>query len=155
MFIVVLCWLSLTPSQIYLIFLSFTGEMIKIVVEDYVQHLSSYNYHLTFKPQLLFGEPFQYQNRIAIEFNHLYHWHPLMPDDFNINGTKYNLKEFVFHPEILVKHGIREFVDSLSKQRAGAVSYFQNFQFYRENTVKHFLFAWTLFLHKFARSWRC
>ena len=96
--------------------------MIKIVVEDYVQHLSSYNYHLTFKPQLLFGEPFQYQNRIAIEFNHLYHWHPLMPDDFNINGTKYNLKEFVFHPEILVKHGIREFVDSLSKQRAGAVS---------------------------------
>ncbi|KAK3088071.1 hypothetical protein FSP39_014318 [Pinctada imbricata] len=96
------------------------GETIKVVIEDYVQHLSNYNYKLMFKPDLLFGELFQYQNRIALEFNHLYHWHPLMPDEFNINGTKYNLKEFLFHPEVVVKHGMREFVDSLSKQRAGA-----------------------------------
>lgn len=102
---------------------SFTplGETIKIVIEDYVQHLSNYHYKLLFNPELLFGEQFQYQNRIAVEFNHLYHWHPLMPDEFNINGTKYNLKDFMFHPEIVVKHGMREFVDSMSRQRAGFV----------------------------------
>lgn len=95
------------------------GETIKIVIEDYVKHLSNYNYDLIFNPELLFGEPFQYQNRIALEFNHLYHWHPLMPDEINISGTMYNLKEFMFHPELVVKHGMRNFVDSLSKQRAG------------------------------------
>ncbi|XP_062622377.1 prostaglandin G/H synthase 2-like [Saccostrea cucullata] len=95
------------------------GETIRIVIVDYVQHISNYNYQLLFNPELLFGEPFQYQNRIALEFDHLYHWHPLMPDEFNINGTKYTLKEFEYHPEIVVKHGMREFVDSLSKQRAG------------------------------------
>lgn len=45
-----------------------------------------------------------------------------MPDEINISGTMYNLKEFMFHPELVVKHGMRNFVDSLSKQRAGLVS---------------------------------
>lgn len=49
-----------------------------------MQHLSRYKLKLTFDPELLFGVPFQYQNRIALEFNHLYHWHPLMPDNFDI-----------------------------------------------------------------------
>ncbi|KAJ8300006.1 hypothetical protein KUTeg_021525 [Tegillarca granosa] len=85
------------------------GETIKIVIEDYVQHLSNYHFQLTFNPKLLFGELFQYQNRISVEFNHLYHWHPLMPSEFNISGTVYSQKDIMFHPEILVKHGMRNF----------------------------------------------
>jgi prostaglandin-endoperoxide synthase 2 len=59
------------------------------VIEDYVQHLSHYNYKLLFEPEVLFDEAFEYQNRIAAEFNHLYHWHPLMPTTFNISGKEY------------------------------------------------------------------
>lgn len=40
------------------------GETIKIVIEDYVQHLSLYHFKLSFQPELLFDQPFQYQNRI-------------------------------------------------------------------------------------------
>ena len=75
-----------------------------------------------FKPDLLFGEPFQYQNRIALEFNHLYHWHPLMPEVFNIGDTNYTVKDFLYNPGLVVKHGLGTFVDALSRQRAGAVS---------------------------------
>ena len=96
------------------------GETLKIVIEDYVQHLSNYNYKLLFKPDLLFGEPFQYQNRIALEFNHLYHWHPLMPEVFNIGDTNYTVKDFLYNPGLVVKHGLGTFVDALSRQRAGA-----------------------------------
>lgn len=96
------------------------GETIKIVIEDYVQHLSNYNYDFLFKPELLFHEQFQYQNRIALEFNHLYHWHPLMPDDFNIGGVNYTMTDFMYNPGLVIKHGLSTFVDSLSKQRAGA-----------------------------------
>ncbi|XP_043576034.1 prostaglandin G/H synthase 1-like isoform X2 [Chiloscyllium plagiosum] len=42
------------------------GETIKIVIEDYVQHLSGYYFKMTFNPELLFSEHFQYRNRIAI-----------------------------------------------------------------------------------------
>ncbi|XP_076436355.1 prostaglandin G/H synthase 2-like isoform X2 [Babylonia areolata] len=99
------------------------GETIKIVIEDYVQHLSSYNYQLLFVPEVLFGEAFQYQNRIMAEFNHLYHWHPLMPTTFDINGTRYAMKDYMFHSEIVFKHGLATMVDAMSKQRAGLMSH--------------------------------
>ncbi|XP_063432560.1 prostaglandin G/H synthase 2-like [Mytilus trossulus] len=98
------------------------GSMIRITVEEYVQQLSNYNFKLLFDPTLLFGEPFQYQNRIALEFNHLYHWHPLMPDDFNIGGTNYTIKDFLVNPKLVIKHGMATFVDSLSKQNAGSIT---------------------------------
>ena len=89
-----------------------------------MQHLSSYNYQLLFRPELLFGEPFQYQNRIAAEFNHLYHWHPLMPSAINISGHEYAFKDYMFHSEIVIKHGMATVLDSMVKQRAGLVSLF-------------------------------
>ena len=61
------------------------GEVIKITIEDYVQHLSQYNFKLTFDPELTHDVKFQYDNRINAEFNHLYHWHPLVPDGIKVN----------------------------------------------------------------------
>ena len=93
-----------------------------MVIVDYVQHLSRYNFKLTFEPELLFGEPFQYQNRIALEFNHLYHWHPLMPDDFVIGNQTYQPREFFFNLDIAVEHGMEKMVGAFLNQSAGKVS---------------------------------
>ncbi|KAJ8409496.1 hypothetical protein AAFF_G00228970 [Aldrovandia affinis] len=98
------------------------GETIKIVIEDYVQHLSGYHFKLKFDPELLFSERFQYQNRISSEFNSLYHWHPLMPDTFLIQGQEYGYPQFVFNNSLIVEHGISNLVDSFTKQVAGRVA---------------------------------
>ncbi|XP_067868666.1 prostaglandin G/H synthase 1-like isoform X2 [Heterodontus francisci] len=98
-----------------------TGETIKIVIEDYVQHLSGYYFKLTFQPEILFNEPFQYRNRIAVEFNHLYHWHPLMPDSFIIKGHEFPYDHFLFNTEILLDFGLEALVEAFSKQRAGRI----------------------------------
>ncbi|CAG11618.1 unnamed protein product, partial [Tetraodon nigroviridis] len=98
------------------------GETIKIVIEDYVQHLSGYHFKLKFDPELLFKERFQYQNRIASEFNTLYHWHPLMPDSFHIEEKEYSYKEFVFNNSVVTRHGISHLVESFTKQLAGRVA---------------------------------
>nr|QHX41555.1 prostaglandin G/H synthase 2 [Octopus vulgaris] len=98
------------------------GEIIKLIIEEYVSHLAHYGLNIRFDPELLFNQRYQYQNRIAIEFNHLYHWHPFIPDTFNINGTMYTNREFYYHPEIVVKHGMKAFVDSLSRQTAGQMT---------------------------------
>ncbi|XP_078405937.1 prostaglandin G/H synthase 1-like [Cetorhinus maximus] len=97
------------------------GETIKIVIEDYVQHLSGYNFKMTFNPELLFREHFQYRNRIAVEFDHLYHWHPLMPNSFIIKGQELPYEEFLFNTEILLNVGLEALVESFSKQRAGRI----------------------------------
>ncbi|PNJ53761.1 prostaglandin G/H synthase 2 [Pongo pygmaeus] len=98
------------------------GETIKIVIEDYVQHLSGYHFKLKFDPELLFNKQFQYQNRIAAEFNTLYHWHPLLPDTFQIHDQKYNYQQFIYNNSILLEHGITQFVESFTRQIAGRVA---------------------------------
>lgn len=99
------------------------GETIKIIIEEYVDHLGHYGLDLLFDPELLFNHQYQYQNRIALEFNFLYHWHPLMPDNIHINGSSYSNRDFLFHPELLVKHGMNTFVDAMSRQVAGQVTH--------------------------------
>ncbi|XP_011946043.1 PREDICTED: prostaglandin G/H synthase 1 isoform X4 [Cercocebus atys] len=83
------------------------GETIRIVIEEYVQQLSGYFLQLKFDPELLFGVQFQYRNRIAMEFNHLYHWHPLMPDSFKIGGGR-NMDHHVLHVAVDVIRESRE-----------------------------------------------
>ncbi|MBN3302333.1 PGH2 synthase, partial [Amia calva] len=98
------------------------GETIKIVIEDYVQHLSGYHFKLKFDPELLFNQRFQYQNRISSEFNTLYHWHPLLPDTFHIQDQEYSYQQFLFNNSVVIEHGISNLVESFSKQIAGRVA---------------------------------
>ncbi|XP_007667187.1 prostaglandin G/H synthase 2 [Ornithorhynchus anatinus] len=98
------------------------GETIKIVIEDYVQHLSGYHFKLKFDPELLFNQRFQYQNRIAAEFNTLYHWHPLLPDTFNIHDQVYTYQQFLYNNSIMLDHGLSRMVESFSRQIAGRVA---------------------------------
>ncbi|XP_019937706.2 phosducin-like protein isoform X4 [Paralichthys olivaceus] len=97
------------------------GETIKIVIEEYVQHLSGYLLQLKFDPTLLFSAQFQYSNRIALEFSQLYHWHPLMPDSFFIDGDELSYPQFLFNTSVLTHYGIEKLVDAFSRQVAGQI----------------------------------
>lgn len=97
------------------------GETIRIVIEEYVQHLSGYLLDLKFDPTLLFKTSFQYSNRIALEFNQLYHWHPLMPDSFLINGDELTYPQFVFNTSVVTYYGIEKLVEAFSRQSAGQI----------------------------------
>lgn len=97
------------------------GETIKIVIEEYVQQLSGYFLQLKFDPEMLFSVQFQYRNRIAMEFNHLYHWHPLMPDSFQVGSQEYSYEQFLFNTSMLVDYGVEALVDAFSRQSAGRI----------------------------------
>nr|ALG96661.1 cyclooxygenase [Entonomenia tricarinata] len=99
------------------------GETMQIVIKDYVQTLSNYHLTIDFTPEVLFDTSYQYQNRITLEFDHLYHFHPMMPDDVHIGNKVYSIQEMMFHPEIIVEHGVAASADSLTKQAAGAMTY--------------------------------
>ncbi|KAG5834542.1 hypothetical protein ANANG_G00262590 [Anguilla anguilla] len=97
------------------------GEIIRIVIEDYVQHLSGYNFKLKFDPTLMFGSTFQYGNRIALEFAQLYHWHPLMPDSFFIDGDEIQYPQFLFNSSVLLNHGVDKLIHAFTRQHAGQI----------------------------------
>ncbi|CAG5925175.1 unnamed protein product [Menidia menidia] len=97
------------------------GEIIKIIIEEYVQQLSGYLLKLKFDPSLLFDVRFQYSNRISLEFCHLYHWHPLMPDSFLIDGDEIPYSQFLYNTSLLMHYGIEKLVDAFSRQPAGQI----------------------------------
>ncbi|XP_069330727.1 prostaglandin G/H synthase 1 isoform X2 [Eulemur rufifrons] len=97
------------------------GETIKIVIEEYVQQLSGYLLQLKFDPAMLFNVQFQYRNRIALEFNQLYHWHPLMPDSFKVGSREYSYEQFLFNTSMLLDYGVEALVDAFSRQSAGRI----------------------------------
>ncbi|KAH0615609.1 hypothetical protein JD844_005063 [Phrynosoma platyrhinos] len=92
-----------------------------------------YYLQLKFDPELLFGVQFQYRNRIAVEFNQLYHWHPLMPDSFRIQNKEYNYDQFIYNTTMLTDYGVEALVEAFSKQRAGQIGGVANIN---ENLLK-------------------
>ena len=100
-----------------------SGETINIIIEEYVQQLSGYLLDLKFDPALLFTSRFQYSNRISLEFCHLYHWHPLMPDSFHIDGDDIQYSQFMYNSSLLVHYGVEKLVEAFSRQPAGQVEY--------------------------------
>lgn len=103
--------------------LPLAGETIKIVIEEYVQQLSGYLLDLKFDPAMLFNTQFQYGNRIALEFTQLYHWHPLMPDRFLIDGDEVLYEQFLYNTSVLIHYGVDKMVEAFSLQAAGQVTY--------------------------------
>jgi len=88
-------------------------------VEDYVgENLAKGKFKFRFIPTLMSGE-IQWQNRIAIEFNHLYHWHEFIPDVYEIFDDKITNFDFKFRKDLILKYGAAGVLHALSLQTAG------------------------------------
>ena len=70
-------------------YLPFLGITIKVIIEDYLQCVSNYHLQIQFDPTLIHDQSFNFANRVFVEHNHLYHWHQMMPDEFNIDGQSF------------------------------------------------------------------
>jgi len=96
-----------------------TGEVIQITIEDYVQHLSQYKLRMRYRPEVAHGTRFQFDNRINVEFVHLYHWHPLVPETIKIGEKDYGFMDMAFSVKPVLEHGLDQFIQALSRARAG------------------------------------
>jgi hypothetical protein len=90
-----------------------------ITVADYVgENLAKGTLKVRFYPDLMQGD-MQWQNRIAVEFNHLYHWHPFLPDEFVLGDKKYSIFELFYDTDTLIQRGVSHVLDDFSRQIAG------------------------------------
>jgi prostaglandin-endoperoxide synthase 2 len=103
-----------------------TVILIKIVVEEYINHISPYRVKLLADPTQL-GNPRWYRtNWMAIEFNLLYRWHSLVPARFRIAGADVAVKDTLFNTDTVVEHGLGACFEDASRQRAGRVGLFNS-----------------------------
>ncbi len=79
---------------------------IKIVVEQYINHITPLPFDLVADPQVAWTADWNRPNWITAEFSLLYRWHSLMPDAINWSGEPIPLESFGLDNRPLVKSGL-------------------------------------------------
>ena len=97
------------------------GVLTKIVVEDYINHITPYKFQFHLQPGVFENCRWYRQNWMAVEFNLLYRWHGLTPDSYSIGGGEYALKDTLFRNELLIGRGLAPLLADASAQRAGHI----------------------------------
>ncbi len=94
--------------------------LIKIVIEEYINHITPYHFRLEADPAPFVTERWIRPNWMAIEFNLLYRWHGLIPAV--LHGEP--VWKTIFNPAMVVERGRRGAVDDASHTRANRVGVF-------------------------------
>lgn len=92
--------------------------LIKIVVEEYINHISPYYFQLSADPSVCWKAPWNKPNWIPIEFNLLYRWHSLTPDRFDIAQPSVPGAAVLFDQSLLTSVGLGPAMTRASGQRA-------------------------------------
>jgi prostaglandin-endoperoxide synthase 2 len=98
--------------------------LIKIVIEEYINHIAPYLFKLVADPTPFKNERWYRPNWMAIEFNLLYRWHSLIPSKLHMAGADEPMYATVFNPGLVVEHGIARLFEDASRQRAGRIGLF-------------------------------
>ena len=96
--------------------------LIKIVVEEYVNHIAPYHYRFRGDPRVAWTARWNRPNWIAVEFNLLYRWHGLVPDFLVWDGETVPVGEMVLNNEPLLVSGLSRAFETTSRQAAGVIS---------------------------------
>ena len=106
-------------------------RVLQIVVDDYINHISGM---ARFQLQRHVGErePWYRTNRITLEFNLLYRWHGLVPDQLTVDGHSYDQWDYRFNNALLEQHGVERCINAASCQPAGRVQLYNTPSFLKQ-----------------------
>jgi len=98
-----------------------TVLLIKVVIEDYINHITPYFFKLRMAPQSFPNQRWYRQNWMAVEFQLLYRWHSLVPDTYRIAGADLKIRDTLFNTTIVTAIGLGAAFEAASAQPAGQV----------------------------------
>jgi prostaglandin-endoperoxide synthase 2 len=98
--------------------------LIKIVVEEYINHIAPYHFKFRADASSFWSEPWYRMNWMTVEFNLLYRWHSLVADHVLYDGQRLSLEQTFFNNDLLTSRGLASWFDDASRQPSGEVSLF-------------------------------
>ncbi|MGY3438128.1 peroxidase family protein [Marinovum sp. KMM 9879] len=95
-------------------------QFIKIVVEDYINHVAPVELSLMADPEVCWNAPWNKPNWITTEFSLLYRWHALIPDRIVWGGRELEVDKSYFLNNLpLLDVGLKRGFEDMSAQKAG------------------------------------
>jgi prostaglandin-endoperoxide synthase 2 len=95
---------------------------IKVVVEDYINHIMPIPFRLTADPHIAWRAVWNRPNWITTEFSLLYRWHSLIPDAIRIGAETHPSDTLRMNNGPLVARGVRGLLEDLTRQAAGEIA---------------------------------
>jgi heme peroxidase len=98
--------------------------LIKIVVNEYINHITPYYFQFKADPPSFKNPPWYRPNWMAVEFNLVYRWHPLVPQKYRVGGQDVAVHDTLYETEMLTHNGLGQLIEEASDQAAGKVGLF-------------------------------
>ncbi len=98
-----------------------TVLLLKLVVEEYIVHISPIEFPLEMVPFVADGKKWNKSNWIAIEFSLLYRWHSLVPDVISDGQRSLKPAEFLGNNALVISEGIDSLLGLLARAPAGRI----------------------------------
>jgi prostaglandin-endoperoxide synthase 2 len=99
-------------------------QLIKVVVEEYINHISPYWFKLLADPASSYTSIWNRENWIPVEFNLLYRWHSLVPEMANWRGADFPMADGRFGNAPMIRDGLGAALDAASTSAAWRVGLF-------------------------------
>jgi prostaglandin-endoperoxide synthase 2 len=114
--------------------------LLKIVMEEYINHITPYHFKLKVDPSALFPRKtiwsrcfpraskmekmakWRWTNWMSVEFNILYRWHSMIPDQIQLGGKQHETLETLWNTKLITDNGIGPLFEEISTQPAGEIS---------------------------------
>lgn len=105
------------------------AQLIRIVIEEYVNHISPYWFNLLADPQACWNACWNRQNWLPVEFNLLYRWHSLVPERVSWAGRLRPVADMRLDNQPLLQAGLGAAFDEASRTKAWRVGLFNTADF--------------------------
>jgi prostaglandin-endoperoxide synthase 2 len=99
-----------------------TALQLKVVVGEYINHISPFHHRFELDPSVAWHAKWNRPCWFAVEFNMLYRWHSLIPDEIRWGKKAYSLGEWRRDNRPLLEDGMAFALEASSTQAAGEIT---------------------------------
>lgn len=93
--------------------------LIEIVLEEYINHISPYNFKFFVDPISFKDAKWYRTNWMALEFDLVYRWHSMIPDTAIIDGKEFKIEETLYNNALVTDKGLGIHFEAASQQASG------------------------------------
>ncbi len=98
--------------------------LLNLVIREYINHISPYHFKFFVEPNAFANAPWFRTNWICVEFNLLYRWHSLVPDQIRLKGVMRPLEYTLWNTQDIVEQGLGACFEEATMQPAGEIGLF-------------------------------
>jgi prostaglandin-endoperoxide synthase 2 len=105
------------------------AEFLKIVLEDYINHITPYHFQFFVDPPAFIDEKWYRTNWMSVEFTLVYRWHSMLPDKLIHNGKEMPMPESMWNNDMIINKGLGAIFEESCSQPAAQLGLFNTPEF--------------------------